>query len=454
MSALEPLREAGPSPSLLAVKNPGTEAHLVRAVGLWGLAAGIVNLTIGAGIFRLPAQAAGALGAGAPLAYVACAVVMGLIVLCFAEAGSRVSRTGGLYAYVEAAFGPLAGFIAGVLLWAGLSAATAAVATFLAVSVGALSPSLASPPARAALLTLLFAALAALNITGVRRAARVNTLVTLAKLVPIIVFVVAGLASLDRHNLRWNAPPRVADVSAASAMLIFAFLGVESALVPSGEIRDTERTVPRAILIAIAAVAALYLAVQVVAQSALGDSLARAETPVADAARVILGPWGRTLVLVGSSVSMLGHVSGMTLSVPRLLFAFGRDGFLPGKVASVHARFRTPHVAIVAQTVLSLALALTGTWEPLAYIANGAVLAVYAACCVATLRLRSRGVNAERAPFVAPGGPFIPIAAFAAVAWLLAHIPIRELLAVASVTVAALLLYVATRGVRATRAVA
>jgi amino acid transporter len=126
-------------------RGPARRA-LVRALGTWGLAAGIVNVTIGGGIFRLPAGAADALGPAAPIAYVVCAVAMALIVLCFAEAGSRVALTGGLYAYVEVAFGPFVGFLTGVMLWASMSAALAAVATFFADSLVALFPGSALAP--------------------------------------------------------------------------------------------------------------------------------------------------------------------------------------------------------------------------------------------------------------------------------------------------------------------
>src|SRR5215210_9135190 len=121
---------------------PGStsERSLVRAIGTWALAAGVINVTVGGGIFRLPADVAGALGPAAPLAYVVCAIAMGLIVLCFAEAGSRVSLTGGLYAYVEIAFGPLVGFLTGVMLWAGMTAAMAAVSTVFATNVAVLFP--------------------------------------------------------------------------------------------------------------------------------------------------------------------------------------------------------------------------------------------------------------------------------------------------------------------------
>ena len=161
-------------------------------------------------------------------------------------------------------------------------------------------------------------------------------------------------------------------------MLIFAFLGVEAALVPSGEVNDPARTVPRAISSRWAASRVLYVRVQIVAQGVLGAALAGSRTPLADAGGAALGGGGRTLILVGSAVSMFGYVSGMTLAVPRMLFAFARDGFLPRALASVHARFRTPYVAIGVQTVLVAVLAATGTFERLAIIANGSVLLVYA----------------------------------------------------------------------------
>src|SRR4051812_40767018 len=133
------------------IETPSAEARLVRAVGVWGLAASIVNVTVGGGIFRLPGAAASTLGAAAPLAYVVCALAMGLIVLCFAEAGSRVALTGGPYAYVEVAFGPFVGFLGGVLLWVLGTFAFAAVSTVFLDAAGALVPAFAGPLPRALL---------------------------------------------------------------------------------------------------------------------------------------------------------------------------------------------------------------------------------------------------------------------------------------------------------------
>src|SRR6187397_2148710 len=145
---------------------PASERSLVRAIGTWALAAGVINVTVGGGIFRLPADVAGALGAAAPLAYVACAVAMGLIVLCFAEAGSRVDLTGGPYAYVEIAFGPFAGFLAGVFLWITGAFATSAVAVVFTANVGQLVPAITGGAGRVVFLVALFAALTAVHVGG------------------------------------------------------------------------------------------------------------------------------------------------------------------------------------------------------------------------------------------------------------------------------------------------
>lgn len=421
-----------------------SEQSLVRALGTWGLAANIVNVTVGGGIFRLPAAASAALGAAAPVAYLVCAVAMGLIVLCFAEAGSRVSLTGGLYAYVEVAFGPLVGFLTGAMLWAGITAATAAVSSFFADALSALIPALAVGQARAASLVIVLATLAALNIAGVRGASRFNVVMTLAKLLPLLLLVILGAASVNSGNLAWHATPASSDVARASAVLIFAFLGVETALVPSGEVRDTSKTVPRAIFIAMAIVTLLYLAIQIVTQGILGPALVGQKTPLAEAAAVALGVPGRTLILVGSAVSIFGYVSGMTLAVPRMLFAFGRDGFLPAPLAAVHERFRTPYVAIIVQTLIVIGLAVSGSFEKLAIIANGSILLVYAACCLAVIELRRRKVQESGAPFRVPFAAAIPVLAVLVIVWLMTSLTAEEWKALLVVVAVAIVVYAAS----------
>jgi len=426
-----------------------TDDHgLLRAVGIWGLAASIVNVTIGGGIFRLPGAAATALGAAAPLAYVICAVAMGLIVLCFAEAGSRVSRTGGLYAYVQVAFGPFVGFLCGVMLWAGITAAMSAVASFLGDALAALMPALSSAVARDVAIGAIVALVTALNVAGVRGATRFNAVVTAAKLLPLALLAVAGAFAGHWHAAAaaWTGVPAASALARGSVLIIFAFLGVESALVPSGEVRDPSRTVPRAIAIALVAITIVYLAVQLVAQALLGPALAGDANPLARAAGVALGPWGRELILVGAAVSMFGYTSGMVLAVPRMLFAFGRDGFLPRALARVHPRFRTPYVAILAQGAIVIVLACTGSFERLAIIANGSVLLVYAACVGAVLQLRRRDVRIPgKQPFRVPLRGAVPVLALGVIAWLLSGLQPKEWESLAILAAVATAFYLVSR---------
>lgn len=433
-----------------AERNPG-ERGLARVIGRWGLAAGIVNVTVGGGIFRLPSGVAAEVGAAAPLAYLACTIAMGLIVLCFADAGSRVSMTGGPYAYVETAFGPFIGFVSGALLWVGITLAVSAVSSFFADSLVALVPALGRT-GRAMAITVVLVVLAAANVRGTRGVTRFNAIATVAKLLPLALLVVVGLVTMNWSNLVWTAPPSAAAVSRASVLLVFAFLGVESALVPSGEVEDPARTVPRAIFVAMTVVALLYVAIQLVAQGLLGAALPGNATPLASAAGVALGPAGRTLILVGSAVSMFAYVSGMTLAVPRMLFAFGRDGFLPGALARVHARWRTPYVAIVVQTAVVLVLALFARFEQLAVLANGTALAVYAACCLAAAELRRRDVRSGGIPFRVPAGAVIPWLAVAIIGWIMWGLRAEEWRAAGLVAVAAIVLYLATARSRRARA--
>jgi amino acid transporter len=425
------------------------ERGLIRAIGTLGLAAGIVNITIGGGIFRLPANVAASLGAAAPLAYLVCAVAMGLIALGFAEAGSRVSLTGGPYAYVEVAFGPFVGFLCGALLWMLGTLALAAVSTVFAANVGQLVPAISGRVGGGLFLVIVFAFLAGVNIRGVRQGARLINVFTVAKLLPLLLLAVAGTFAIKGQNLVVAQAPPLADVARTSILLIFAFSGVETALVPGGEVKDPARVVPRAILLALVGITGLYIWLQVVSQGVLGADLAGQNAPLAAAAGRSLGSWARLVLLVGAAVSMFGYVGGMTLAVPRALYAFARDGFLPAPLAAVHPRFRTPYVAIAVQATIACALAVTSTFERLAILANLATLVLYGACCVAAWALRRRGVSQGGTPFRAPAGGLVPWLACAVIGWMLTSIRADEWAALGMSLAVAAVLYGATRRRRA-----
>jgi amino acid transporter len=420
-----------------ATPTPPADATepLLRAIGTVALAAGIVNITVGGGIFRLPSSVAQSLGAAAPLAYVVCAVAMGLIVLCIADAGSRVPLTGGPYAYVGVALGRYAAFLSGVMLWLLGLFASAAVATVFAASVGGLVPALA--PYQPGVLVVTFAFWTLINLRGVALGARLNTIATVAKLLPLLLIAVGGLFYVRAEHLTVSAWPSAADVARTSLLLVFAFAGVESALAPSGEVRDTARTVPRAIALAMLGITALYISLQLSAQGILGSALGASATPLADAAGVAFGGWGRGLLLAGAAISMFGYLGGMTLSVPRVVFALARDGYLPRALGTVHPIHRTPQAAIVVQAVLALALAITGTFEPLAILANASALALYLGCAVAAWRLRSAGGGGARLP-LAGVAPFLAVPV---ILWLLTGLTRSEWLAFGGCVAAASVVY-------------
>jgi amino acid transporter len=428
-------------PSPTTAERPQSES-LVRAIGTLGLAAGIINITIGGGIFRLPANVAGSLGPSAPIAYLVCAVAMGLIVFCIADAGRRVSLTGGPYAYVGTAFGPYAAFISGVLLWMLGTFATAAVSTVFASSLGLLVPPLAGRTMEIGILVVAYAFWTFVNLRGVQLGVRLNSVATIAKLLPLILVAVGGAFFVSAGNLRMTALPPAADIARTCLLLIFAFAGIECALVPSGEVRDTARTVPRAIALAMVGITLLYIALQTVAQGILGSGLADATVaPLADAAGASLGGWARSLLLIGASVSMFGYLGGMTLSMPRMVFALAQDGFLPRALAMVHPVHRAPQPAIVAQSLLALVLAISGTFEKLAIFANVSALALYFGCALAAWRLRKPGEHGA--------GSVVPWLACGVIAWVLSGLTRDEWLAFSGCLALASFVYFLTRTVRA-----
>ena len=382
------------------------------------------------------------LGATAPFAYLLCAVAMGLIVLCMAEAGSRVSLTGGLYAYIEVAFGRFVGFLAGFVLWMVLTFAMAAVATLLAANLGVLVPPLASRPASAITLLVIYVVFAAVNILGVERGSRVNTVLTVVKILPLLLLVVGGSFAIDRGNLTSPDPPDMGTLARSSLLLVFAFAGAEAALVPGGEVKDPARTVPRALLISMVTITLLYASLQLVCQGVLGPALATSKAaPLAEAAGVALGGWARTTILAGAVISMLGHAGAMILATPRLLFAFARDGLFPAALARLHPVHHTPAAAIIVQCGLVIALALTSTFERLAVLANLSALVLYATCCVAMWQLRRRDVQAGGTPFRVPAPTLVVVLACLAIGWILTSITLREWMAFALALSAAALIF-------------
>jgi amino acid transporter len=271
--------------------------------------------------------------------------------------------------------------------------------------------------------------------------------VTVAKLLPLFVLVAFGFFAINADNLAWPGLPGASELKRASILMIFAFLGTETALCVSGEVTNPARTVPRAVVSTLVLVAILYISLQIVAQGVLGAELAtNVKAPLAETARRVLGSGGATLVLLGTAISTFGYVGGDMLAAPRGLYALGRDNLLPSFIGSVSDKYRTPYVAILIHAVLCAAFAVTGSFASLVVIATLATMIVYLICCAATIKLQRMNVRADgAAPFQLPGGPVIPVLACAIVIWLMTSSTRQEFMALAAMLAVEIVIFLAMK---------
>src|SRR5438105_3437938 len=418
--------------------------QLVRGIGIPALTANIVSSTIGAGIFVIPATVAAGLGPAAPLAFICCAIAMVLFVSFLRSAGSRASLSGGLYAYVEVAFGRYVGFLAGVLYGITALGAVAGVVNVLVNSIAIVAPFLGNPVMRIVVMLVVYGSLVGINVRGVRGGAGAVTVVTFAKLLPLLLFISAGIFFIHPANIGWSAWPSSKSLGDSVILLIFAFVGIEVALIPSGEVKNPARTVPRSAYLALVITTIIYITIQLVAQGTLGSDLANhPDAPLAESASKFLGNIGRTTLLAGATISAFGFVTSDILSSPRMIFAFGRDGALPAFFAHVHSRYRSPDVAIITYATLAFGLSVSGTFEQLAVLSNVAVLLMYLLCCAGCWVLVQRDVCSDGQPFNFPGMKIVPALAIIAIIWILAHATMREFVVTGIVLAVASVFYLA-----------
>jgi len=400
---------------------------LKRTIGVWGLSANIVNIMVGAGIFVLPAIVAAGLGSASLIAYLFCGFLIALIMLCFAEAGSEVTDSGGPYTYIESAFGKYAGFITANLFLIAALAADAAIVNAAADILTAFIPILEVSFFRILFFLLIFGGFAWINVLGVRHGIGLVALLTVAKLTPLLLLVMIGWKDVAVVNLYWESIPSVNSIGQMSLILFFAFMGAEVGLSVGGEIKNPQKTVPRAIFIGIAGVLVLYMFIQTISLGVLGSELANyPENPLAEVGSRVFGPLGLTLITIGAVISMLGANNGGMLNMPRVLFAAARDKVIPpAALAGIHSRYTTPYVAIIVYATSAFLLASIGGFQVLAIVSSAAFLIVYLGVVLAVIKLR-KVVPGHAQSFRVPGGYTIPVAASIVILWLLSHLTGRE----------------------------
>ncbi len=408
------------------------QENLKRTIGVFGLACAVVNITVGTGIFVLPALVAENLGAAAIVCFFICGLLIFLIALCFAEVGSKVTVSGGTYAYIENAFGPFAGFLANNIFWFGSCVLSdAALANALAKTLSYFLPVFDSAVFRPGFFLLLFGGLAFINIRGSKQGVRFIVFTTIAKLIPLLLLVAFGTGHITAENLQWKHALTLNNIGASTLVLFYAFLGIESAVTNSGEFKNPAKTVPLGILGGLSFVLILYIAIQLVTQGILGDQLVNfREAPLTEVSKILFGSFGSILIVTGTAIAILGSLSGEILAIPRVLFAGARDGILPKALSKVHPQFFTPHIAIIVYAALGFLFAVFGGFKQLIILASAATLLIYLGVVLATIKFRFKKLAVAEKTFTIPGGIIIPLIATAIIIWLLSNLSKEEIIGI------------------------
>jgi amino acid transporter len=412
---------------------------LKRDIRRWDLVALFINVTVGAGVFSLPSEAFKSAGVYSLAAFVICAIVIGLIVLCFAEVASRFTETGGPYLYGREAFGPTFGFVVGWLMWITRLAGFAFLCNVLVRSLGYFWPQATADPYRAMIISAIVIGLVVINIVGVRESAIVGNIFTVGKLLPLLLFIGVGLFYIDHSQFTFAAKPTISAFSHTVFVLIFMFSGFEAILINSGEVREPRRNIPFALIIALIAITLLFVLIQTVCIGTL-PSLGNSERPLADAANNFLGPAGATMITICALISVIGTLNAVFLACSRLPFGMADQGQLPQILLRTHKRFSTPHVAILVTAIFALALTLSGTFTYVLNLSVSTRIIIYLGTCVALPVLRKR--HAQRpASFELPAGVVISGISVILCLGLLANSAWREARDLAIATAVGLILY-------------
>ena len=378
---------------------------MVRAIGRWSLAALMINIIIGSGIFGLPSKVAALTGRQSPITFLIAAAGIAVIAACFAEVASRFRESGGPYIYTKVAFGRFVGLQTGWLNWLSRLAASAASANLFTVYLAEFWPRMNKPALRFGAITLLLAVLTVVNVRGIRISTEVSNFFTVSKLVPLIVFVLGGCLFLLSRGSPLPAIPESHDSNAwlnSILLVIFAYTGFEAALIPTGETKNPDRDAPFAILAALLVCTPIYALVQFVVVRTLANP-GQSGRPLADAAQVFGGPVLASLIAVGVLLSVVGYLAAGMIACPRIVFAFAEQKDFPRWFAAVHPRYKTPYVSVIVYGVLVWSLALLGSFNWNAKLSSVSRLVTYALTCAAlpTLRWKSPGL----AKYTLPMGP-------------------------------------------------
>jgi len=385
----------------------------------------VINGVIGSGIFGLPSKTFKEVGVYSIAAFLVCAVAVFVIILCFAEVSSRFDKTGGPYLYALSSFGPLPAFLTGWLLLVTRLITYAALINLMVTYLSVFSGWFELRSSRIITIVLLTLFLAYVNHIGVKNSTRVNNFLTVAKLLPLLLFIIVGFFFIKAENYEVKYVPGFSSFSSTVLLLVFAFGGFESVLVNSGEVKNPEKNLPFALLLAALIIAGIYMLVQIVSIGTL-PSLASTEKPLAEAAGLFMGKKGAIIIAIGAVVSVAGTLNAIMLVGSRLPFAFSEEKQFPGVFSFIHPKFKTPTWSLLLFMAVTILISLRYSFLSAASISAITRVMIYGIVCITLIILRKKKAG-QTGFFKIKYGTVIAILGVLITIWLLSSATFKEI---------------------------
>ena len=400
---------------------------------------------IGAGIFALPSVVASKVGVLSPWLFLAAGVLFITVVLAFAELSSYFRESGGPVLYATTAFGPFIGFSTGWIYYISRAVALAANSNVMAIYLGALWPWFGTEIGSVAVIVIVLGGLTAVNVLGVRNGIRTLTFFTMLKVVPLVVMIILGAQYLAPESAIPANLPVIEDLGGTALLLMYAFVGFETALITAGETANPRATIPKTLILTVIATGILYFLIMLVYNSVLPGT-ADPDATLVDVGRVLMGFVGAAVITLAAVFSIGGNLSCTMLAGPRLTFALAEHRLLPKWFSQVHERFSSPANSVMFLGGLAMLLALSGSFVRLAIATSLTRLITYV-ICIAALPVIKRQADDDAAShsFRIPGGYTIPVVAFILCLWVVSQSPVDSWLMVGGLLVVGLIPFFLTR---------
>lgn len=400
-----------------------------KKLGFWSIVLLGINGIIGSGIFLLPNKAMAIIGPASLLVMLFDMLLVLAITFCFAEASGLFKENGGAYIYAKEAFGDFIGYEVGFLSWATRIIAFSTMSVGFATALGGLIPSLNTVMLKNIIISVIFIVLAVINLLGIKLYEVIQNLATIAKILPFILFIGMGIFYIEPVNFTPLVPNGVytpGSFGAAAVMLFFAFTGFESLAVAAAEMENPQKNLPKATLITIFTVSAIYILLLACAIGIMGYELADTTAPVQAAFTRIAGAFGTTIVAAGTLISIGALCIASSFITPHSGLALAEQHMLPAFMAKRN-RFGAPYWCIIVSTIVAMLIGYTGGFAFLASISVVSRFSQYIPTCLSIMVFRKKMPDAPRV-FKIPFGPVIPVIALLVSFWLLAQAKPQQLL--------------------------